>query len=82
VVPLALKGESFRRERHLSFDQMILSILIFDNVAHLFGAFLRFERILHLLDPLLVNEALKRLLELVLMIYYSQSKAVRVLILH
>jgi hypothetical protein len=82
MVPLALEGESFRGERHLSFDQMILSILVFYHVAHFFCAFLRFERILHLLDPLLVDEALKRLLELVLMIYHSQSKAVRVLIFH
>jgi hypothetical protein len=76
VVALALEGERLGGESDLSFDQMILPVLVFDHVAHLFGAFLRFERILHLLDPLLVDEGLQRLLELVLMIDNSQSKAV------
>jgi len=75
VVPFALEGERFGGESDFSFDQMVLSVLVFDHVAHFFGALLRFERILHLLDSLLVDEGLQRLLELVLMIDHSKCKA-------
>lgn len=76
MVALALEGERFGGESDFSFDQMILPVFVFDHVADLFGTLLRFERILHLLDPLLVDEGFQRLLKLVLMIDHSQSKAV------